>query len=131
MSFLLPLVPLHFMQRAFNKPFPYGVKRHGEGSPLTCSEKPWRRILQPPQCRETLFKPTSQYGEILSIALVRSVEVMREDTQPLPRTSKRFGGGLRRGQKELTSQKKSRWGFYCPPLNPLPQSGRGVCGNPA
>ena len=103
MSFLLPLVPLRFMQRAFNKPFPYGVKQHVEGySPPYMQRKAMEEdTTTPPQCGETLFKPTSQCGEILFIALPRRVEVMREDKQSLPRTSKRFGGGLRRGQKEL------------------------------
>ena len=69
-----------------------------------CNFSPLREELSlnhfPPKFGESFFKPLS-----------RRVEVMREDTEPLPRTSKRFGGGLRRGQKELIRQREAGGGF--------------------
>ena len=37
-------------------------------------------------------------------------------------------GRIKVGAKRADQSEKSKWGFCCPPLNPLPQSGRGVCG---
>ena len=76
--------------------------------------KVWRIVLQ----TLSLFR-----GEIPSNPFHAKLSFVGEDNLTNPSPTK--WGRIKEGAKRADTTEKSRWGFYCPPLNLLPQGGRG------